>query len=364
MLERPSYAKGSCWYGLGLEVSWYRKAWEHGGHLDGATGCLTRHKNGITWAILSNYWPTDTDYTSLVSYGLTKVKGWMRIKTVRVDHADAATLDRKYCVKIKLRKDEFPKFRQIFATRCYRMLWFDAYQVRDEVFINVIWVKDGLKGLCHLDVTAEQLQNTIIGAKLQGYSPIHIDTYVSRAELKTLNLSEAEGFSHLRFAILFVEGLESTVVHHDIPFNDLAARTKELKAQGYYINCQRPYHVNNKCYVAALFVKSISSGHYWPKPQILLHRYQGEFDRQARYGHLPSYLKSYTEGESVYLSAIFSQPGPYLYTAEHDMSKYRVIGDLLLVAQKKFYPLCICGYEVEGGHKFAVVCVKEVPPKK
>ena len=224
MLERPSYAKGSCWYGLGLEVSWYRKAWEHGGHLDGSTGCLTRHRSGTTWAILCNYWPTDTDYTSLISHGLTKIKGWMRIRTVHVDYVDAATLDKKYCVKLKIPECEFPKYHQIFASQGYRVSWFDAYQVKEKVFINVIWVADGQKGFCLKGLSAEQLEENITDKKREGYEPVHIDSYFSCAQLGEMGHSEASNASCLRFAVVFVEGLGPSLMHYNLPFSDFTTR--------------------------------------------------------------------------------------------------------------------------------------------
>ena len=358
-------------------------------------------KDGLTWAIQCNYWPADSDYTSLVSYAITKINSWTSLHTLDIDRADFTTLNGKYSVNVQLCEAEFTFYCDLRAALGYRVAWLDGYQVKRATFFNVIWVKDGIKGRCCHDVTTEMFTEVVKDAMDKCWVPIHVDSYIS----STTTVVNSEG--ELRFAIIFVErtgsetGDSDYILKHDVASEALEAQTNTLREAGYSIKCQCPYLIDAECYVAVLYVrqpggKLLST---WPKPCLHIDQYQAEFNRQTRYGHLPSYLKCYhgydnqktgdeTKGENsktfnnkndmeigdkilsesgdtpINFSAIWTDPGAYLYTAEHDMSRYRVLYDLLLVSQNGFRPLCIAGYQDDGGHKFAVVCVKQAPGKK
>jgi hypothetical protein len=298
-----------------------------------------------------------------LSYAITKINGWTNLKISNIKQADFATLDGKYCVNVQLCMEKFTEVHNVRVKQKYRVLWFDGYQVKQRTYCNVIWVKDGKKGLACYNVMPEMFTKTVQDSVAKGFMPVHVDSYMHSSKVMDKR-AKLICNGDPRFAIIFVESSDSDyILQPDLPFDDLSDRTKTLKDLGYSIKCQSPYVVDDQCHVAVLFVRVIAD-RCWPKPRLAVNKYQGEFDKQSRYGHLPSYLKCYTVDDTVNFSAIWSDPGAYLYTAEHDMSKYRVLTDLLLVSQTRFYPLCIAGYEDEGDHKYAIVCVKQTQSKK
>ena len=146
------------WYGLELEVSCFWKAWECVRYPDGALCSLTQHKSDITF-----YAPTDP---------------WTLITQVSYDYVDVMTRDKKYCLSLTIREHEFPKYYYFLASQSYRMCWFNAYQVKGKVLINVMWVAGGLKIL-----SDEQLDENTADRRLDGYEPVHINWYFSCTQL-------------------------------------------------------------------------------------------------------------------------------------------------------------------------------------
>ena len=349
MIARPSYSKGSAWYGFGLDVTWYGKSWEHGGTLDGATSTLVRDRNGFAWAFLANYWPPDSDYTSLISYGLSKVKDWCKVKKVDIEYGDAATLNRKYVINIKLPHAAYEHRHNIFTSLGYRPYWINGYQVKGHTYLNVIWVKDKQDYVSHHALTESELTSWVNRYPVVGYRPCHIDSYMCGKECL--------------YAVIFLKQSSSPwKLYHCLSMEQLTAKTSKLKEQGYIITRQSVTFVNEQHQVAALYEKQDSGGN-WSKTGLNSEAYLSEFAKHTRYGHLLAYVKGYEDGEAPSFSTIWTNPGPYHYTSEVDMSACRLLNDFVFAAEKKFNPLCISGYEEEGAHKFVAVCFKKVPAK-
>lgn len=349
MLARPSYAKGSAWYGLGLDVTWYGKSWEHGGTLDGATSCLVQDRNGYSWSFVANYWPPDSDYTSLISYALSKVKDWCSVKKIDIEYGDAMTLNRKYVINVKLPHGVYENYHNIFTSLGYRPYWINGYQVKTDTFLNVIWIKDKQDYVSHHALSESELTSWLNRYPVVGYRPCHIDSYLLGTEVM--------------YAVIFLKQCEPPWrLHHSLPVEQLQAKTSKLKEQGYIITRQSVTRVSGIHQVAALYEKQDSGGN-WSKVGLSSEAYLAEFARHTRHGHLLAYVKAYEDGDTTSFSTIWTNPGPYHYTSEVDMSSYRLLNDFLFAAEKKFNPLCISGYEDEGAHKFVAVCFKKVPAK-
>ena len=349
MLEKPSYTKGSAWYGFGLDVSWSKKAWEHSGTLDGATSTLVRDRHGFTWAFLANYWPVDSDYTSLVAYAITKVPSWCPVKVVNVLPAHASTLDRSRLISVKLPYEEYPNHQSELLSQGYYPIWINGYQVKGQNFFNVIWSNQVSRYKAYHSLTETQFREVLHNAKETDYKLTHIDTYLMDGDV--------------RYAAIFEkDDTKSWVVHICLTQDELEKKVGSLKEWGFHITRQSCVVHDNQLQVAALFEKTDVKGS-WAKVDLYSEKYQSEFSRHSRYGHLIAYVKAYQDGDSTKFSTIWTDPGPYQYTSEFDMSEYRLLNDFLFTSQKKFWPICISGYEEDGAHKFVAVLIKKVPPK-
>ncbi len=362
MIERPSYAKGSSWYGFGLDVSWYRKAWEHSGTLDGATSSLVRDKNGYTFAFLSNFWPPDSDYTSLCSYAISRVKAWNKVKKVDVPYADGVTLDKKYMLKVALPVEEYGHVDSIFTCQGYQPTWISGYLANGHTYLNVIWSNEKRNCVVEPRLSESEFCETLQECRENGYRLCHIDTYLYEGQVM--------------YAVIFIKELVSLpwLVYHNLTLDELQQKICDLQEQDYVISHQSITDTDSSIVrAAAVFIKSdqsqitniVKPHHHgcWPKFNLSITKYQKDFNSHTRYGHLLAYVKAYCHNNTVKFSTIWTNPGPYRYTSEFEMSRHRLLNDFLFTAEKYFEPLCISGYEDDGAHKFVAVCVKKVSHK-
>ncbi len=351
MLARPSYSKGPCWYGLGLDVSWYGKAWEHGGHIDGATSGLTRANNQFCWAVLCNYWPTDSDYTSLMSFAISRVAAWSRVKIVDIPHVDASTSDKGFVIKLQVSSKKLCPLVEVLRSQGYRIVWIDGYQVSGQTFFNLIFKQNSISEplVPKYDLTLTELTSCLDKAKQDGLKPTHIDVY-------DIN---HQGVRDQRYALVLDcnDGVAWQFLAR-VPEAEYTTTCQNLKNHGLHVRLQCPFVEGNgaSLFIAALF--EATSAEPWPKLNLTIENYEKEYKKHTRYGHMLTYVKAYVIDGSVKFSAIWTNPGPYLYISEHDMSKFRLMNDFMYASSKGFHPLCICGYGAEEGHKYIAVCVK------
>ena len=346
MLLKPPYAKGSAWYGFGLEVSWYRKAWEHSGTLDGATSCLVRDRHGYTWAFLCNFWPPDSDYTSLISYALTRVSHLSKVKQVFIEPADISTLDKKYCVNIKVPMEDFESLSQAYRDIGYAACWVNGYEFKKNVLFNVIWTKNSY--LVYHSVNDIELRE-LLDKHSSTHRVCHIDTYCNELTVK--------------YAVIFTS--DTTTKWKLKMFNNIEDQefhTKILKEQGYHVTRQSATVIEGEATIAVLYEQIHHIDTTWSYMALTSEKYQSEFNRHSRYGHLITYVKPYRYENRSLFSTIWTSSGPYVYTSEYEMSACRLLNDLLYAFERKFYPVCIGGYEDDDAHKFVCVCLKKVPP--
>lgn len=354
MLEKPSYAKGNgAWYGFGLDVAWNKKAWEHGGHIDGATGVLTHDRHGYTWAFLANYWPLESDYTSLLTYGIAGVRKWSTAQIVDAISQDVATVDSKFIVKVKVPHCELSSIISRLSSQGYSPTWINAYYVVDKTFCNIIAKHEDSKSRqSFLDLDREGMISLISSREKQGYVPTFVDSYLRDDQIKYV-------------VILSANSSTQWALHESLTLEELELKNKEMTEKGFVPKVQSVVAGQSGVRVCVLYIKENVSK-CWAQCGKTLKQYEGEAKKRVRYGHMLSYMKAYREDSETKFSLIWTNPGPYRYTVEHDMSKFRILNDVLRVSQLKFWPWLVCGYEGaedEGQptHKFAAVCVKQVP---
>lgn len=347
MIDRPSYMKGSsAWYGFGLDVSWNRKAWEHSGTLDGATSSLVRDRHGYVYAMLCNYWPADSDYTSVVAYAIAQVSVWSNIKKFLVPHTCAATNNKAKAISIHIPHQDFLLNSAAMEKQGYTPCWITGYQVKGQTYLCVIWTNQ-CKYTCQHSMSENEFLQMI---QRMDINLIHVDSYLCGDEVKYAAVySQADSN-----APWSVHLLPEQHVHECIK----AEGTKGFTPTKISIHCSQGNTV------ATLLFRREKINGCWVKTDLDSSNYQADFNKHTRYGHMMAYVKPY-QGPSneIHFSTIWTNPGPYQYTSEFDMSKYRFLNDFMFAAEKKFEPLCLCGYEEENAEKFVAVCVKKVPPK-
>ena len=359
MFERPKFSKGSSWYGLGLDISWNRKAWEHGGHIDGATGVLTRDRHCFTWALLCNYWPADTDYTSLVAHAIMQDPMRSPETLFKVPYADIATPDENYLIKLKLPANDLQQVINHFDKQDYVVCWVNGYQVEDNTFFNLVFKRptyeDEVKFLHGL--SGHNVHQAIEDAASKMYTPVHIDTYIHNGRV-------------CMAVILSKEGPEKWLLYQGLSKAELQSTNNAQKENGYTVCCQSVLFFESQIQAAVLYEES-DDVNFWSACDLTDERYDSMSNRQTLYGHMLSYIKVYEvpDGEVRY-SVVWTIPDNYLYTAERGMSQCRLLNDFVFAAQKKFIPLCVCGYgmreeDADGtAHRFAAVCVKPLKGKR
>ena len=187
---------------------------------------------------------------------------------------------------------------------------------------------------------------TLQEAKHKNMDVINIDSYILNSEL--------------RFSCVIRKcksGNAQWEVFHFTSSTDLQNKCDAYKSQEKVLKCLTCQYLNEIAQLTALFVKD--SRPTWWKVDMDSEIYQRQCDKQSHYGHMPSHIKAYEQSDTTQFCAVWSNPGPYRYTSEHDLSRYRLLNDLTLTSESGFYPLCVAGYEEDGDHKFAAICVKE-----
>ena len=344
--NKPGYSKehDDSWYGFGMNISWKGKAWEHSGHIDGSTCVVSRNKESFTWAVCCNTWPEDSDYTSLIAYGLCLVKGWAKASPYLIPGMDASTYGGMWTFCVQITWPLLIAKTKFLATEGFRLHWVNVYDYQGEQFLDVIWVSDGMESRCQFDIAMDNVQEVIQKQKEQGFTPSHVETYVKDGKLmccmvllkdlgvSKLTLHHKEEAVEQEIEFLFGRGWTPKVVCFT-----------QHKSK---MNITTLYHMNQE--------------RAWVKMNMTSEQYARAQSKHNLYGHMPVYVRVHKVKNEPIFTAIWENPGPFVFTMEHDMSQNRIKVDFTYIQKEQFVPHCIAGYESEAQHKHAAVFIKGI----
>ena len=356
MFKKPDFhRKGLSWYGFGLDITnWGRGklSWNHAGHMEGSTSCLARTREGHIFAVLCNYWPPDSDYISLVEYALNKsglCNSGVEVFTNPV--VDAATLDEKYLIKLQISLNELKILEVNLRSQGYYILWLNSYKCKSVLYFNVIWTNeqdyqtDLHMSLAEADACRENLLK-------QGLTPVHLESYLYNETVCYAIISSKQNLEN----VIEWEIKLHTEEEHFEEYKD------EFTKRGYVpVNISTCDSGTNLLVSCLLYKKKISEK-VWLESNLDEKKYEALFNQHARWGHLLTYVNTYSSKSQVKFTAVWSDYGSYYYTSEHNMSKYKLLLDFQFHVGKKFVPRVICGYESEehGGHHYVAMYAKHV----
>lgn len=318
--------------------------WLAVGHIDGATSILTHSRDGYTWAVCCNSWPPDSDYNSVIQYGLCLVKGWTRLSPFITPQFDGATHLGMYAFSLNLTRGQFIQKTKFAFGEGYRIHWINTYTYQGMLLFNVIWVIDGKDGRFLFDIDANTVQEAIGKQKSNGYCPTHLELYVRNGKVLC--------------CIIFLKSDNPVKAVVSQRTSRLEEEIQNMQVEGWTPNvvCFCP-HKQEK-WVGVLYHENPERN--WVKINLTTEQYMRAHSKQAHYGHMPIYVRVHQGDNGPLFTAIWENPGPYLFTTQHDMSKFRLLGDFLQVENEDFLPHIIIGYEMEATQRYGGVFVKAV----
>ncbi|XP_013409200.1 uncharacterized protein LOC106172838 [Lingula anatina] len=356
MLERPKFVKGKeSWYGMGLEVMDSGKTWEHTGGMDGTTSTLTHDCSGFTWACLCNCWVNDTDLSSVIRYALSKVGSWSPYNTVipGFRFADVISKDKLNMVKILVKENELSDMLQsVKELACYQATWIDGYMFENGLYFNVSWTRQRQVTQVLYNQTEVEILSLLEDISNSNLIPIHLDSYIKKdCVCFALISKETDPKENL---------IQEWKIHLNLETSSHAKIQEEYKKHNIYLQVCCVLNFNNVTSITTLYLRKINKTcDVWSKYDLTKDQYEKEFNRHARYGHLLAYVKAYQDGDRNKFSAIWTNPGPYIYSSSHHLSKYGLYVDLWSYAEKNFQVSCLSGYVSEDDYLSYVVAWKK-----
>ena len=179
------YAKGTDWYGLGLDVEDSGSSFGHTGAMEGTSTTVHHDKNGLTWAFLLNSWAKDMDLDGLIKYALSSVQGlplWNKIDfKCSYEEYFIKSDDELECVMILLPRKRLIKEVIDMKERGYRISWINALSLDNDAVFNVIWRKDVINDnewSIIIDVDLDDFNNCLKNMK-ENWEVVFLESYYS-----------------------------------------------------------------------------------------------------------------------------------------------------------------------------------------
>ncbi|CAD5121148.1 DgyrCDS9683 [Dimorphilus gyrociliatus] len=324
MMKKPRYKnnkQSTCWYGLGVDVIGFDKlSFEHTGHLDGSTSIALRNDKGYCCALLSNYWPFESDYSGLLSNLLNRIEdcSLYSIPNIFGEFKESISFYSErfmLCLNVELKNlKEFNNFCRYNlnmgpSTIC-------CCTVKGVIYCYGFWVKDSKNELlvCSKELVVEEI-NRIKTANLRliyVYFVRNIDVYL----------------------LVFGQGQPNTT-HYQLESDEADLErilsTPDVRVVSLTFNKERYCVVYEKDEEerdkeggkSTRLEKKKSYRQYVEVNKE--EEYDKKFNMHSRYGRMLSFLFFSETGDKI--ASVWNDSGSFYFSAEREMSKYQLITD-------------------------------------